>query len=715
MKGMDVCSSCVGMIAGSSGSGDTGSMDLPVCNTRFATHAAAPGQLALIQVEEAPPTGLFPPPHAEPIDMGVCGEDAIKGKIITSGEERVISDRAFRVLVSTICCLALALFVLHPYLPLWFLQLNDRFGREHLLRNGQAVKYVATAFGGAATFILLAVCGSTILFYIAQPNTIATQGIVPVQGFGASTVRWLGIEVTAHSVKGELDRFGGCPPAAQWAVTMGPSKSACRYRVLNQSVSFVGRMQLPSINLNWTFQRVDVALYVPNATRPECPFLAAHHRLQRSGAKVMLGAQTLQFALLPHRRINLVDGSTPTDGFLCNFKGATSDRPPSATVVDSDRVSLHITLERDHLAVVEKTELKLTKAQLAGVVLGAINTVFLFAAAIYQLLERPGNRLFRKWFDDYPAWFNTFTPELKPGPPGQRPLGGSGGGRFGNAPLGKSPPPVVHNNPMHETASGAELAALRRELQTMKATLARHELVMAQGGGGSSGSSARGGTPLSSSNRQTRATSRFGGGGGGGGGRARAESAAWEAHHDEEGNEYFLNRETGETSWELPQRQRAQTLSRNRTAVSGVISWLGFGRQPSGAGGVAGWAKTWDEAGNLYWYNESTGESSWEPPEAYDRAPARMPSPSPAAAEKTSDAALGQGLGLSTGARVTEIGSDRAGNKRFSLALGVPMVTETGGGRPSVVVPSTRGNGEGLSRIEGSQLSMASKSKATLL
>jgi len=175
MKGADACRSCVGMTSSSGGGTGSTGMDLPVCHTRFATRTAAPGQLALIEVEEAPPTGLFPPPHAEPIDMGVCGEDAIRGKMIASGDERVISDRAFRVLVSTMCCLALALFVLHPYLPLWFLQLNDRFGREHLLRNGQAVKYVATAFGGAATFILLAVCGSTILFYVAQPNTIVTQ------------------------------------------------------------------------------------------------------------------------------------------------------------------------------------------------------------------------------------------------------------------------------------------------------------------------------------------------------------------------------------------------------------------------------------------------------------------------------------------------------------------------------------------------------------
>ena len=78
-----------------------------------------------------------------------------------------------------------------------------------------------------------------------------------------------------------------------------------------------------------------------------------------------------------------------------------------------------------------------------------------------------------------------------------------------------------------------------------------------------------------------------GGGGAEGYGAEDPAAAGWEAQQDEEGNPYWYNSATGESTYEDP---------------------------AGGGGGGAEWEEAWDEEGNPYWHNATTGDSTYDSP-----------------------------------------------------------------------------------------------------
>lgn len=70
----------------------------------------------------------------------------------------------------------------------------------------------------------------------------------------------------------------------------------------------------------------------------------------------------------------------------------------------------------------------------------------------------------------------------------------------------------------------------------------------------------------------------------------------WAEIEDADGNKYYYNASTGETSWEMPD-ENGQLPHQDVDVVR-----------------HGDWIQTQDENGNFYWYNEVSGESAWELP-----------------------------------------------------------------------------------------------------
>lgn len=125
------------------------------------------------------------------------------------------------------------------------------------------------------------------------------------------------------------------------------------------------------------------------------------------------------------------------------------------------------------------------------------------------------------------------------------------------------------------------------------------------------------------------------------GGPTPSETRNWSEHKDpDSGETYFYNAATGETSWEEPAEYRKQAggapaggTDRARRLTKLVSSpkkgsSSGPGGKPAielvnplkaagGAGGGADAGQQWKEStdpssGYPYWYNEATGESTWD-------------------------------------------------------------------------------------------------------
>ena len=78
----------------------------------------------------------------------------------------------------------------------------------------------------------------------------------------------------------------------------------------------------------------------------------------------------------------------------------------------------------------------------------------------------------------------------------------------------------------------------------------------------------------------------------------------WDKHHDEEGNKYYADENSGETSWDAPPGSVGGS-------AGGALLGGGHGRSETVL--PSGWGK--DESGpDKYYYNEDTGETSWEAP-----------------------------------------------------------------------------------------------------
>jgi outer membrane protein assembly factor BamB len=70
----------------------------------------------------------------------------------------------------------------------------------------------------------------------------------------------------------------------------------------------------------------------------------------------------------------------------------------------------------------------------------------------------------------------------------------------------------------------------------------------------------------------------------------------WAEIEDADGNKYYYNASTGETSWDKPDE--------NGQVAQNDVDVIRHGD----------WLQSQDENGHFYWYNEVTGESAWELP-----------------------------------------------------------------------------------------------------
>eukprot|EP01119_Soliformovum_irregulare_P001434 TRINITY_DN1113_c1_g1_i4.p1 TRINITY_DN1113_c1_g1~~TRINITY_DN1113_c1_g1_i4.p1 ORF type:complete len:495 (-),score=167.90 TRINITY_DN1113_c1_g1_i4:1287-2771(-) len=82
-------------------------------------------------------------------------------------------------------------------------------------------------------------------------------------------------------------------------------------------------------------------------------------------------------------------------------------------------------------------------------------------------------------------------------------------------------------------------------------------------------------------------------------------ASGWEAVQDEDGSTYYYNAETGDTSWDPPS---SQTTSANLS-----LSFMNATRLPPN------WEECNDDDGNIYYYNNLTDQTTWEKP-IYGRA-----------------------------------------------------------------------------------------------
>lgn len=111
-----------------------------------------------------------------------------------------------------------------------------------------------------------------------------------------------------------------------------------------------------------------------------------------------------------------------------------------------------------------------------------------------------------------------------------------------------------------------------------------------------------------------------------------AVAASWTSHRTDDGQEYFYNSETGETTWERPE---GVTIADGETEQSTPQE---SSAQEAPLQGTGTWTAHQTDDGQEYYYNVETGETTWERPEGVEiHEPEQVASPerqaSPGAAD----------------------------------------------------------------------------------
>lgn len=97
----------------------------------------------------------------------------------------------------------------------------------------------------------------------------------------------------------------------------------------------------------------------------------------------------------------------------------------------------------------------------------------------------------------------------------------------------------------------------------------------------------------------------------------------WSAHYDEEGRLYYYNSVTGESGWEAPTDgfNPPEEPSDNQESAGATVTDAPDEDENDGVRDTA-WVAYTDEEGREYYYNLKSGESQWDKPEHYKKAPA---------------------------------------------------------------------------------------------
>lgn len=109
----------------------------------------------------------------------------------------------------------------------------------------------------------------------------------------------------------------------------------------------------------------------------------------------------------------------------------------------------------------------------------------------------------------------------------------------------------------------------------------------------------------------------------------------WIALQDDDGDTYYYNRRTEETTWERPTARRGEAANQGVAAPPAhsqvtkaeneeddtveVMSENEFERRRPETDNLDAWEQFSDDAGDPYWHNHETGETSWYPPRGWEK------------------------------------------------------------------------------------------------